>query len=125
MSDHIGTGEGYVISPFGFRDGRFKITFLGSQNQIRKFLGQVEDHGLSYKVVSVLDASFSPDSPLGRLTERQRSVLVSAFRLGYYDLPRKLNSDQLASKLDLVNSTVVEHIRKAERRMLAEMLGDS
>jgi DNA-directed RNA polymerase subunit H (RpoH/RPB5) len=122
--EHIGTGEGYIVSPVAFRDGRFRIAFLGSQRQIRLFLGKVEGRALPFKVSSVMDASFSPDSPLGVLTEKQRNVIVSAFRLGYYDLPRKLDSDQLANQLSLVNSTVVEHIRKAERRMLAEMLGE-
>lgn len=125
LSDHIERGDGYIVSPFGFHEGRFKIAFLGNQKQIQKFLGRIEEHRLSYRVVSVMDASFSPDSPLGSLTEKQRNVLVSAYRLGYYDVPRKLDSDQLANKLNLVNSTVVEHIRKAEKRMLAEMLGES
>lgn len=125
LADHIETGQGYVVGPFGFNAERYKITLLGNQKQIRRFLGQVEDHGLSYKVASVMNASFSPDSLLSCLTEKQRRVLVSAFRLGYYDIPRKLDTDKLADKLNLVNSTVVEHIRKAERRMLAQMLGES
>lgn len=125
LGDHIETGQGYIIGPFGFRNERFKITLLGNQKHIQRFLGQVEEHDLSYRVVSVMNASFSPDSPLGCLTERQRTVLVSAYRLGYYDVPRKLDTDKLADKLNLVNSTVVEHIRKAEKRMLAEMLGES
>lgn len=122
--DHIGTVEGYIVSPLAYRDHLFRMTFLGSQRQVRLFLGKIEERGLAFKVSSVMDASFSPDSPLGRLTEKQRNVIVSAFRMGYYDVPRKLDSYQLADRLDLVNSTVVEHIRKAERRMLAEMLGE-
>jgi len=122
--NHIGTGEGYVISPLGFRDNKFRLTFLGSQRQIRLFLGKLEERGLAFRISSVMDASFSPDAPLGVLTEKQRNVIVSAFKVGYYDLPRKLDSDQLADRLNLANSTVVEHIRKAERRMLAEMLGE-
>lgn len=125
LADHIETGQGYIVSPFGFSSGRYRITLLGNQKQIQRFLGQVEEHGLSYKIASVMNASFSPDSPLGCLTEKQRMVLVSAFRLGYYDIPRKLDTDKLADRLNLVNSTVVEHIRKAERRMLTEMLGES
>jgi hypothetical protein len=124
LAEHIESGGGYMVSPFEFSDGRFRITFLGNQKQIQGFLKRAGTLGLSFRVDSVMDASFSPDSPLGCLTEKQRKVVVSAFRLGYYDLPRKLDSDDLAGKLGLVNSTVVEHIRKAERRMLAEMLGE-
>jgi predicted DNA binding protein len=48
--------------------------------------------------------------------------LIAAFKQGYYDLPRKINSEQLAKKLDLVSSTLVEHLRKAERRLLTGMI---
>lgn len=123
LSEHIETGRGYIIGPFAFRDGRFRITLLGNQKQIQEFLERAEERDLSYKVVSAMDARFWSDSPLGSLTERQRDVLISAFKLGYYDIPRKLDSDELANRLNLANSTVVEHIRKAERRMLAEIVG--
>ena len=124
ISSHIKTGGGYIVGPFEFRDGRLKITFVGNQNQTLELIRRVEEHGLSCRVVSAMDAKFSPVSPLVYLTEKQRSILTSAFKLGYYDIPRRLNSDQLAEHLNLTNSTVVEHIRKAERRILAGMLGE-
>lgn len=125
ISSHIETGGGYIVGPFEFRDGRFKITFVGNQKQTLELIKRVEEHGLSCEVVSAMDAKFSPVSPLVYLTEKQRSILISAFELGYYDIPRRLDSDQLAEYFNLTNSTVVEHIRKAERRMLAGMLGES
>jgi predicted DNA binding protein len=56
------------------------------------------------------------------LTEKQREVLISAHKLGYYDIPRRINSDQLAEHLDIANSTLVEHLRKAEQRLLVHIL---
>ena len=56
------------------------------------------------------------------IEEKQREVLITAYKLGYYDIPRRINSDQLAEKLGIVNSTLVEHLRKAERRLLAQVL---
>ena len=67
----------------------------------------------------------SCSSPFDCVTEEQRLVLVSAFKLGYCDAPRKLYADKLADQLNLVNSAVVGHIRKAEERMLARVLGES
>jgi predicted DNA binding protein len=66
--------------------------------------------------------NFSPISPLNQLTEKQREVLITAYKMGYYEIPRKLNSDELAKKLGLVNSTVVEHLRKAEQRLIRQIL---
>jgi predicted DNA binding protein len=79
---------------------------------------------LHYRVVSLMDARFSPDSPLARLTGRQREILTKAYELGYYDRPRRISSDELASRLNIAKSTLVAHRRKAERRLLAEILSD-
>ena len=118
----VGVVDGYMFPPLGIRDGKIKISFLGSTRQVGDFLEKIGAKGIRFKVVMLSDASFSPDSPLNRLTEKQREVLITAYKLGYYDIPRRINSDQLAEKLGIVNSTLVEHLRKAERRLLAQVL---
>lgn len=118
----IGVKNGYLFPPVGIRDGKIKISFLGSESQVREFLKKVDASGIRYKVVLLTDAEFSPTSPLNQLTEKQREILTTAYKLGYYDIPRKINSEQLAKKLNIGDSTLVEHLRKAERRLLASIL---
>ena len=118
----VGVSAGYLFPPLGIRDGKLKISFLGSTRQVGDFLEKINAKGIRYKVVMLSDASFSIDSPLNQLTEKQREVLVTAYKLGYYDIPRRINSDQLAGKLGIVNSTLVEHLRKAEQRLLVNVL---
>ena len=72
-----------------------------------------------------MDAIFSPNSPLQRLTEKQRDVLIKSYKLGYYDRPRKISSEELAHRVNLAKSTWVAHRRKAERRLLTEVLNES
>jgi len=104
------------------RQGNFKMTFLGSIKQIRETLRTIERSGMRYRIVSLADAKFSPDSPLNALTEKQRKVLIAAYKLGYYNLPRKISSEQLAKKLNLHKSALATHRRKAELRILTQML---
>ena len=118
----VGPVDGYIFPPLGIRDGKLKISFLGSEKQLQNFLEKISAKGIRYKIVLLTDANFAPDSPLNQLTEKQRQVLVTAYKLGYYDIPRRINSDQLAQKLDIVNSTLVEHLRKAEQRLLLHIL---
>jgi predicted DNA binding protein len=59
---------------------------------------------------------------LNALTEKQRRVLTTAYRLGYYNLPREIDSERLAKRLNLKRSTLVVHRRKAELRILANLL---
>jgi hypothetical protein len=121
----IGVAGGYLFPPLGIREGKLKISFLGSTRQVGEFLEKINAIGIRYKVVLLTDANFSPDSPLNKLTGKQREVLVAAYKLGYYDIPRKINSEQLAKKLNIVNSTLGEHLRKAERRLLIQILTEA
>jgi predicted DNA binding protein len=79
--------------------------------------------GLHPKIVSLTDAVFSLNSPLEYLTEKQKAVIIDAFKNGYYDFPRKIGSEALARKLSIREPTLVIHRRKAERRLLAQVLG--
>lgn len=123
--DHFHTflAGGYLVAPFEIRDGRARISYLGSGKQIKAFLEGVERIGVSYKVASIMDAEFSQNSPLSRLTEKQRNVLVAAYRLGYYDEPRRISSSELARRMKVGSSTLINHRRRAERRLLAEIIG--
>jgi len=118
----MGKIGGYIIAPFEIKEGKLRITFLGNSAQVKRLLHQMGIMGLRHKIVSLTDAKYSQESPLSSLTERQRKILIAAYKQGYYDLPRKINSEQLAKKLGLVSSTLVEHLRKAERRLLIGML---
>ena len=94
-------GGGYFSLPYEVRNRKIKITFLGSAKQVRALLKIVEGAGVRYRVVSLTDARFSPHSPISRLTEKQRRVFITAHKLGYYDIPRKIRLVQLAERFDL------------------------
>lgn len=52
-------------------------------------------------------------------TDRQREVLELAYERGYYDRPSRTSHEALAAELGCAASTVGEHLRKAERRLVA------
>jgi len=56
------------------------------------------------------------------LTERQREVLQAAYMAGYYEWPRDTNAEELADRLDIASSTLHQHLRRAERNLLDELL---
>jgi predicted DNA binding protein len=56
------------------------------------------------------------DSPL---TDRQRVVVTEALTRGYYDWPRQINNEDLASELDISRATLHEHLRRAEKTLLS------
>ncbi|MCW4005708.1 MAG: helix-turn-helix domain-containing protein [Candidatus Bathyarchaeota archaeon] len=120
--ESIDITNGYLFPPLEVRDGKVKISFLGNEKQVAKFLEGINNWGIRYKVILLAHADFSPNSPLSKLTEKQREILIAAYESGYYDVPRKINSEKLAEKLCITNSTLVEHLRKAEHRLLTHIL---
>ncbi len=119
------TSGSYLSTPLEVKDGKLKVSFLGTAKQMKRVLRSLEISKLKFKMVSLMDAKFSPSSPLQRLTEKQRDVLIGAYKLGYYDRPRKNSSEEIARRVNLSKSTWVAHRRKAERRLLAEVLNES
>jgi len=98
------------------------MTFLGKPKQLKALLIAFDNIGLHCKVVLMTDASFSPSAPLSCLTQKQKEVLVTSFKEGYYDVPRRIGSQELARKLGLKSSALIEHRRKAERRLIASII---
>ena len=114
---------GYLSTPYEVRDGRLRITLLGNARSLKIFLKTLQGVGLHPNVVSLTEAVFTLNSALERLTEKQKAVIIDAFKNGYYDFPRKIGSEALAKKLGIREPTLVIHRRKAERKLFAHMLG--
>ena len=54
----------------------------------------------------------------GDLSRQQSRVLEHAFEHGYYEWPRQVTATDLAADLDISKATVLEHLRKAESKVL-------
>jgi predicted DNA binding protein len=114
---------GYLFPPLEIQEEKIKLTYLGSTKQVTKFLEAIRESEIHYNIVSLGNARFSFD-PLDALTNKQRKVLGTAYRLGYYDFPKRINSEQLAKKLNIHSSALVAHRRRAERRLLAQVFNE-
>jgi predicted DNA binding protein len=58
----------------------------------------------------------------GRLTERQREVLQTAYDMGYFDHPKGANAGDVATALDISPSTFAEHVAVGQRKILEAVL---
>ncbi len=102
-----------------------KLTFLGSTSELKSIIQFFRKIGVRYNLRLLADAKFSRNSPLSHLTDKQRRVITTAFDNGYYDIPRKIGSTELATKLGIGNPAFVAHRRKAERKIMSELLTES
>ena len=99
----------------------YLVTFLTHSEAISKFIEAGKTEGLDLRVLSVSKARLPIGSLLDSFTCKQLRVLKEVYYSGYYDIPRKINSDQVAKKLGIVNSTFVTSIRRAEKHIMDEL----
>ncbi|WP_424009464.1 helix-turn-helix domain-containing protein [Haloferax denitrificans] len=70
------------------------------------------------KVTSVAGAKNHVSHQLDKLSNRQREVFELACRRDYYAWPRETTTRELADELDISKTTLLEHLRKAEAKLL-------
>lgn len=56
------------------------------------------------------------------LTNRQREVVETALEEGYFKWPREIDSEELADRIGIDRTTCLEHLRKAENRLINRSL---
>ncbi|TYT60772.1 helix-turn-helix domain-containing protein [Natrialba swarupiae] len=56
------------------------------------------------------------------LTDRQREVLETAHRMGYFDHPKQANAGEVAEELEITGTTFAEHIAAAQTKLLDAIL---
>jgi hypothetical protein len=102
---------------------RMKVEMIGKENEIKKFVHYANKWGdNSFKILGLTSIDTKGESLLSKLTTRQRQMVLTAYALGYYDVPRRISSDDLARHLDVDKSTIVEHLRKAERKLIGGII---
>ncbi|WP_300998801.1 helix-turn-helix domain-containing protein [Methanoculleus sp.] len=99
----------------------FVHTCIGDAENLNRVLRLMSTYREVQNVISE-EASFSGNDPFSRLTHRQRDLLIAAKRYGYYEYPRRINSQRLAEKLGISKATAIEHLRKGAARPLSTLL---
>ncbi|WP_435177039.1 bacterio-opsin activator domain-containing protein [Halorussus sp. AFM4] len=56
-----------------------------------------------------------------RLTDRQATALKRAYFAGFFEWPRPTTGDDLAASMDVARPTFHQHLRAAQRKLLAEL----
>lgn len=108
-------------SPTRFSQDTLVCSVIGSEENLKRFLSAITFAG-TIKQVSFKKATYSEHALLSCLTDKQKKVLLAANKYGYYLYPRKITSAQLAEKIGLSKPTVVQHLRKAEGRLIENLL---
>jgi hypothetical protein len=119
--------HGFVHSaPVRIEGGRetWQVVFAGDREEIEPQLDRVREDGpAEVTVESITTAGPSGEADerrrrLETLTPTQREVFHLAREEGYYEWPRGVSTRELADEVGISKTTLLEHLRKAEAKLL-------
>jgi len=110
----------YTLPSFVSKE-KIVFSFISDNENLKKLLKVIKVLGV-VKNIHFQKVNFPEHDILSDLTEKQKEVLIAAKKNGYYDIPRKITTEELSKKLGISKATAVEHLRKAEKRMITFIL---
>ena len=100
---------------------RFVISVIADDRSLARFMDMVKKHVGEVTKMSMTRAAYQRRDILTVLTDRQREVLTAASQYGYYDYPKRITSESLAKRVDISKPVLLQHLRKAEGRLMADI----
>lgn len=104
--------DAVFVSSERVNDGwRVRIRFP-DRERLSEYVQDCEAKGLSLDLRQLYDASVRETGALG-LTDRQRETLRTAAEMGYFEVPREVELEDIAEVLDVSRQAISERLRRA------------
>lgn len=105
--------------PFIVSEEKIVFAFIAESESLKKLLSIIKPLGIIKNIT--FQKVTSPEYALSCLTDRQREIVLTAKKNGYYEFPRKISAEELSEKLGISKATTIEHLRKAENRIISHI----
>lgn len=113
------------------REGGRLVVDLPPSGDVRQMVETViRDHDVEVvakreRERSVTTARGFRDELSDRLTDRQKTVLRTAYLADYFESPRGSTAEEVADSLDITGSTLLYHLRAGQRTLLETFFDDN
>jgi predicted DNA binding protein len=123
--------RGATVRGATVEEGRGRLTLeLPADGDVREMAGALGAGGTA-TVLSKRERNRSPTTARefraaldDRLTERQATVLRTAYLADYFESPRGSTAEEVADSLGITGSTLLYHLRAAQRKLLDAFYDD-
>jgi DNA-directed RNA polymerase specialized sigma24 family protein len=95
---------------------------VGEDGDVEKLVAELRHFGNALKIVRLGRPRALVGTALEELTPRQRSVIQLAHAMGYYDIPRRAKTEDIARIFQMEKGTIGDHLRRAEKHLIDSVL---
>jgi hypothetical protein len=110
-------------APIVFENDCLTFGMVGDPEDFNVFVTDAAKKGWGLEILSVCDYIPDVHGIFDILTTKQKEILLESYRSGFFDHPRRINAGELAEKMGMHKTTLLEHIHKAEKRLIGHILG--
>lgn len=114
LYDFVEASSSIVEFPVVARDGWFEFELTGTREDLERLRTTLDAQGSTYELRSIVGTT-DADS---LLTDRQRELLETAVRSGYFDVPRECTLAELAETVGIDKATASTVLRRGEARLV-------
>lgn len=118
----LGEHDASIFDASGY-DGswHFQI-FFPDHDLVRATFEGCEENGIDASIDRINRLSETSEHGFLGLTERQYETVASALEYGYYDVPRTVNQEELASHFGVSHQALSERLRRAHQAIITNAL---
>lgn len=105
------------------RDGAWHLRlFFPDHDSVGSAYEWCQESGIDVTLERICDLSEACRRGNLGLTEEQYEAISRAYEAGYYDVPRKINQEELASMFDVSHQALSERLRRGHQTVVANVL---
>ncbi|WP_160134303.1 helix-turn-helix domain-containing protein [Halococcus salsus] len=102
------------------RDGSSTYSLIGTESAIQNALDGLPE-GVNVEIRSVGTGRITAGDTRDDLSPRQREAVRIAVEIGYYSVPRRATTEDVAHELECTAATASEHLRRAESHVFTSL----
>ncbi|WP_114579183.1 helix-turn-helix domain-containing protein [Saliphagus sp. LR7] len=102
----------------------FRLLFP-ERDLLSETVSELEDQGITVDVKRMVKAGRNADlEETAALTEPQEEAINEAYDRGYYDVPRRISLEDLATEVGISHQALSERLRRANKVLASEQIGE-
>ncbi len=113
--------DGTILSASGTSEGWHLRLLFPTREALARTHEYCQSNGIGCELLSIYDIDKGRQGRFG-LTDAQHETMTAAFEHGYYEIPRELDTEELATEFDISHQALSERLRRGHKALVKNTL---